>query len=339
MESSIFAISQLFGRRKLFDFPLGSRIHPLTNWSTQSTYVAVKRDDELSCSISGSKMRKYTSLVPDLQSRGVKEVLAIGGSSSNNLLGLAQILRENGIALSPVLPGPPRPALLGNELLLQLALSDSKWIWVDRSRWQNVDEYCRRIASLRSSCEGNLHEVLAEGSAHPGAVAGVATLAYEIAKCPRYDVPWNHIFIDAGTGFTAAVTLVMLGIFQFQGVLHVVNVAGDKKSFNEQVIRWFGEIRKQTGIVAIDLPPCRIHEPFSAKSFGSSNREIFAEIATIAKGDGIFVDPVYGAKLFGTARRVIKSEQLKGNILIIHSGGALSLAGFQRELLESCIAR
>ena len=65
-----------------------------------------------------------------------------------------------------------------------------------------------------------------------------------------------------------------------------------------------------------------------ARSFGSTNSTIFKEIKSIASEDGILTDPVYSAKLFITAKRTIQDQSLDGNILLIHSGGALALSGF-----------
>ena len=68
--------------------------------------------------------------------------------------------------------------------------------------------------------------------------------------------------------------------------------------------------------------------PATAKSFGSTNKTIFEEIRRIAREDGILTDPVYSAKLFLTARQTILNKTLDGNILLIHSGGGLTLSGF-----------
>ena len=50
------------------------------------------------------------------------------------------------------------------------------------------------------------------------------------------------------------------------------------------------------------------------------NQTIKNEIKRLAQEEGILADPIYSAKLFHESRRYIETEQLKGNILIIHSG-------------------
>jgi len=71
---------------------LQSRIHRL---QPPFEAVFVKRDDELSSSISGSKIRKYASLILFLKSEGFTDVLLLGGFRSNHVIGCAQLLKEN----------------------------------------------------------------------------------------------------------------------------------------------------------------------------------------------------------------------------------------------------
>ena len=46
-------------------------------------------------------------------------------------------------------------------------------------------------------------------------------------------------------------------------------------------------------------------------------------------------DPIYSVKLLFESKRVIHEAGITGNVLIIHSGGGLSLAGFQSMLSGS----
>ena len=78
----------------------------------------------------------------------------------------------------------------------------------------------------------------------------------------------------------------------------------------------------------IELSNVDIFEPTTAKGFGSVNKTIKLEIKRLAREEGLLVEPIYSAKLFYEARHKIIQENLQGNILIIHSGGLLTLTGF-----------
>lgn len=50
---------------------------------------------------------------------------------------------------------------------------------------------------------------------------------------------------------------------------------------------------------------------------------------------GIITDPVYTAKLFHEASIITKHYSLRGNVLIVHSGGGTGLFG--RQVLYNCV--
>ena len=76
----------------------------------------------------------------------------------------------------------------------------------------------------------------------------------------------------------------------------------------------------------------KLYRPHVGRAFGSTNKTIFDEIRRIARTEGFLTDPIYSVKLFLTARRIIADEKIKGNCLFIHSGGGLTLLGFQEQL-------
>ncbi len=55
----------------LADYQLQSRTHLLKNFKN----IYIKRDDELSFGISGSKIRKYASLIPNLLRHSIDEAI------------------------------------------------------------------------------------------------------------------------------------------------------------------------------------------------------------------------------------------------------------------------
>ena len=121
-------------------FRLQSRIHRL-RWFGRSD-IWVKRDDELSFGVSGTKLRKHASIIPSLKQKGIEEVVVIGGANSNNVLSAAQTLTENNIKITPFLLGPPSKKL-GNAKLFSLFVDDSEIHWISRPQWAD----CERLAN------------------------------------------------------------------------------------------------------------------------------------------------------------------------------------------------
>jgi 1-aminocyclopropane-1-carboxylate deaminase/D-cysteine desulfhydrase-like pyridoxal-dependent ACC family enzyme len=142
------------------------------------------------------------------------------------------------------------------------------------------------------------------------------------------DIFFDHVFIDSGTGMVAQSLIAGAAVLGKKSTYHVVILAGSFADFTSglsQVLR-YSEKFLQTSIDS--LPDYHLYYPPTARSFGSTNRTIFKEIKRIAREDGILTDPVYSSKLFITARKTLRDKELKGNILLIHSGGGLSLSGF-----------
>lgn len=301
-----------------------TRVHKLNRNFGPDCSVFVKREDETGYSISGNKRRKYASLLPWLHKNQYESVAVIGGARSNNVVGICQLLIEQGIVPIPFLReahGPPDP---GNPLLLRLLVPEEQIQWVSGQDWPRVESIARAFADQAKPRT----YVLPEGANCPPALPGALTLLADIQQNEsEHGIHFDHILIDAGTGLTAAaLALANAALPQPKGI-HILLLAGDETSFAahmEQVATWFQP--------PFPLPSYRIHIPKSAKSFGAVNRTTLDGLVKIAREEGILTDPVYSAKLFNEAAGIIERETLTGNVLLIHSGGGQALPSFAQKL-------
>jgi 1-aminocyclopropane-1-carboxylate deaminase len=142
------------------DYPTHSRIHPLRSFIFPSVQCYVKRDDELGFGISGSKIRKYRSLIPFLLAKQVQEVVVIGSAYSNHVLSFVQLMIENGLQPTLFLRGDPSRSLQGNALLTSLFVLPSAIHWLSQSDWKNVES----LAYLYASKQNHSTFVLPEGA-------------------------------------------------------------------------------------------------------------------------------------------------------------------------------
>ena len=306
-------------------FRLQSRIHRL-RWFGRSD-IWVKRDDELSFGVSGTKLRKHASIIPFLKQQRIEEVVVIGGANSNNVLSAAQTLTENNIRIIPFLLGPPSQKL-GNSKLLSLFVDDSEIHWISRSQWDNCEQFVNSYLEKRIA-QGVKIFVLPEGAHHPLALPGSLSILVDILSNERESgVRFDHVFIDAGTGMVAQSLLAGAAALGRKIKFHVVVLAGSFEDFEAGLSRVMRYTEEFLNVSPCPLPDYSMYYPATAKSFGSTNKTIFEEIRRIAREDGILTDPVYSSKLFLTAKQVILDKTLEGNILLIHSGGGLALSGF-----------
>ncbi len=246
-------------------------------------------------------MRKYFSLIPYIQQAGYTSAVVVGGSSSNNLCGISQLLIQSGITPYP-LSMEPRGTASGNAYLSELLIPKSRWKYLSRVEWRNVDEHAQEYAEKIGNCI-----VIPEGGNHPGAEHGAQTLGEDIAA----KISPDHIFIDSGTGFQARALIESCRQHLPNVHIHVVLVAGTPFPAGDNVF---------------------FYTPKKGASFGSTPRIVCDEVVKVAREEGFFIDPIYTAKLFMTAR---DCTHLKGTKCIIHSGGGIGLFQCTTKVLES----
>ncbi|MBA3536634.1 MAG: 1-aminocyclopropane-1-carboxylate deaminase, partial [Tatlockia sp.] len=119
---------------------LSSRIHALNHFPNKEVACYVKRDDELGCGISGSKMRKYAVLIPHLIKKGIRHLIIIAGPQSNNLLAALQMAKEFQFSVTAILLKPHNREIQGNFKLSRLFLGEEEIVWVNREIWPRVEE-------------------------------------------------------------------------------------------------------------------------------------------------------------------------------------------------------
>lgn len=310
------------------DYPYQSRIHRLHSYDDEGVSCYIKRDDELGCGISGSKIRKYRTLLPFFLENQIQEIVVVGTAYSNHVLGISQLLIENRINASYFLRGDPKREFKGNALLSMLFIQQNKIHWISKENWKHVSIVTQEYAKAQQ----HRTYVLSEGAHCPEGLTGALTLPLDIIRNEIENaLHFDHIFVDAGTGLTASALILAFAWLQKSTHLHVVLMAGIPEDFLKQLSElklifnaWLSISNLMTGNFSLHVP--------QLKKFGQMNQALFQFINDFAKSEGILTDPIYSAKLFLEAKKIIKEKKLSGNILIIHSGGSMTLSGFSEQL-------
>lgn len=316
-----FRIDQVYRKSPFF---LSSRVHKLNAFPS---HCYIKREDELAFD---AKTRKYSSLASFLLQRGIKNALVIGSPYSNNVLAALQILRQMQIRPIPFLLKPHSNDIQGNLLLSTLFTKLEDIHWIDRRSWPKVQSKAEKLAQSQMQTI-----VIPEGAFMKEALIGAATLGSDILQNEANSgVSFDHIFLSAGTGMTAFSLLLYFSAIQKKVQLHIVSMAEEKQGLLKKLEKC-RSFWNDLGLPEISsLTPYHIIRPESNASFGSIGPGLFRFIHTFAKEEGILLDPIYNAKLFLEGKKQIKKQRLKGNILFVHSGGQMTLSGFQTVLAK-----
>ncbi len=287
--------------------------------------VYLKREDEVRFGMTGGKLRKYASILPWLQTRRIQTVALIGSANSNQMLSASMLLRENGIRPVPFLKKGHAEGT--NQFLLSLLVPRDEWHLIDSAQWPEVEKLAAEfVAACRA--DGNRALYLPEGACVKEALAGAMTLAADIRRNEEEAGEFTDIFIDAGTGLSAAALLFGMFDLGMKAKLHITLMADKEEVFLqkfETYKAWYTELFERP------LPDLRdrmvLHRPAFGRSYGSVNAEVIAAIKRFA-GMGIFTDPIYSAKHLATAEKILEEMSHRSIALVIHSGGAQALPGY-----------
>jgi 1-aminocyclopropane-1-carboxylate deaminase len=312
------------------DYPVHSRIHQLKIGSEYGVLCWVKREDELGCLLSGSKARKYRSLVAALKKRGCKKAGLIGSQFSNHILGLSSLLIENGIEPTLFLLKAQEAPKVGNSLFIQLFVPEQNILYIERENWHKAHEIALSWQMQNSNFQA---EVIPEGGSIADSVTGLATLAVDIIQNEMdHKLTFSNILIDSGSGLTAATLIAAFGLIKKEVHIHVMLAASNQEEFSNTLSQVKQALESSVGAIITKMPQYTLHAPPTAKSFGSTNATIFQTIVQAAHTEGFLLDPLYSSKLYLLLKHLLQSKSLAGPTLFIHSGGLFSLSGFQPQL-------
>ncbi|MCW8906185.1 MAG: hypothetical protein OQL28_02965 [Sedimenticola sp.] len=313
-----------------------SRCHPLAGYlpASGTAPVYVKREDELSANVSGSKHRKYLSLLPDLEHSGIRHVILTGSAHSNNVLDLARLLKQRGYGISALLKAPGNGFLRGNFLLLNMLLEPDSIHLLNLDQWNRVETIGTRMVDTLQQ-QGVAARSLPEGGYSPAVLPGILTLTGDLQRnMAQLKTRFQDIWTDSGSGVSAIGLLLGLRLAGITDcTVHVTLIAGDETEFRQryqQLERWLEQL---TGTpLPAGSPRLRLLKPASAASYGSVNRTILDQSWLIARETGLLMDPVYSVKHFYTVKRQMEAEPPQGPQLVLYNGSTLGLCGFQEAL-------
>ena len=300
------------------DWCIPTRIHPLKSFNNSRATVFVKREDESGFGISGYKRRKYASILPFWEKQQVKHLSILGNAFSNHIPAVLQVANEKSIAYELFLKRPRNNSLTGNAFLSHLLANPDSLHWIDKP----PDEITFTKGSF----------LVPEGASCDEAFPGLASLPLEcLNQLQQKSLQLDHVFMDAGTAMSAACFVAVYSQHFPATHFHIILVAGSEQEFKEELIRASMLSRRYLQwSIQLSLINLFTYTPVSAPSFGSTNATLAEFVVHIARSEGILLDLIYNAKLFYSAKKIINEKDLKGNILLIHSGGANSLHGFQQ---------
>jgi 1-aminocyclopropane-1-carboxylate deaminase/D-cysteine desulfhydrase-like pyridoxal-dependent ACC family enzyme len=289
---------------------------PIEQFSALGKNFYIKREDLLGGLFNGTKNRKIPPILEKIKTVQPRKVILKGSFYSNFLIAFIPHLKALSIPFEIYTTAKYQPnAPIGNYFFLHQL--------VEKKDLHFVESYPLEFPPDIF--------VIEEGGDCLEAYLGLLTLGDEIKlQMKQNDLFFTDIWIDAGTGTTAICLLYAMMMHKLPITLHIVSMKDSLEEFLIKQKKIFTLLNEKNHLQITLDALFKFYHPPTAKSFGSTNKKVFQTIKEVAFSSGIFLDPIYSAKLFLTA----KETNLDGTILFIHSGGTLSLTGFANQFKD-----
>ncbi|MEM9457130.1 MAG: D-cysteine desulfhydrase family protein [Myxococcota bacterium] len=307
---------------------LPTRVRPLPRLSAQwgGPTLWIKHDDDTGGLLGGNKIRKLQYAVKHALDIGADTLITCGGIQSNHCRATAALARQVGLRVALLLRGEPPVEATGNLLLDQVLGAEIHWVTPEQYRAH--DERMESLAEqLRT--EGRHPYVIAEGCSMPVGSWGYIEAAKEIAQAEaEHGVRFDAIVHAVGSGGTSAGLELGRRLFGLEAKLYGVNVCDDAATFRE-LIGSLAEATARQYNLPVSVPPEQIEliDGYVGEGYGRTRPEELALLLTLARLEGVMLDPVYSGKAMFALHREWSHERFAGakHVLFVHTGGLLGL--------------
>ncbi|NMO92091.1 1-aminocyclopropane-1-carboxylate deaminase/D-cysteine desulfhydrase [Actinomycetospora sp. TBRC 11914] len=282
--------------------------------------IWLKRDDLTGLGLGGNKVRGLEYLLGDALARGCDHLVTGGGPGSNWAMLAALAARRHGLRATLVCYGDEVPAV-GNAALAVLAEARLRFTGdPDRA---SVDRVVEAVAAeLRAAGERPL--ALGRGGATPVGALGYATAAVELAgQLAATGVGPASFWLATGScgtqgGLHAGVAWQRLG-----GVVGVT-VSRPAPVCVERVTALARGVADLLGVPAPAAAPTVV-DGHLGPGYGRRSAEGDEAAALVARTEGVFLDPVFGAKAMAGLLAATRRGEVTGPVVFLVSGGAPTL--------------
>ncbi|HEU4946268.1 MAG TPA: pyridoxal-phosphate dependent enzyme [Kribbella sp.] len=284
--------------------------------------VWLKREDLTGLGLGGNKVRGLEYLLGEALSQGCDCLVTGAGAQSNWAMLAALAARRCGLDAYLVFYGSPtRPT--GNLLLSEL--SDAKVRFTGELDRASVDSAIQKLGAELSAA-GRRPYVVPRGGATPLGAAGYVRASMELAD-QLLAVGLSPSQLWLATGSCGTQGGLVAGSRWLRSPYDVVGVTVSR-SVDECVAR----IRSLAdgaadllGLPQRDLDGVLVLGGYLGPGYGQSSPEGDAASRLVASTEGIFLDPVFGAKAMAALADATRAGRIEGPVVFLVTGGAPTL--------------
>lgn len=302
--------------------------------------IFIKRDDLLGLGFGGNKLRKLEYIISDVVEKQTRLIITSGSLQTNHGMLTALVASKLGIdcTLFLLIEDEQEKVLSGNLLLDDylscniefLDVSDivqsenlciaKKDELVSKALDFKIREYIFAYTKQFNIADEEIYIIKSAGST-PLGVLGYVNCMKELSE--QFPEGFDYIFCGNGSGGTYAGLSLGVKIYMPDASVIGINIEEmnpSKPKFIENIANEAAELLNINQRLIQDdiiLSNCGV-----GKGYAVPDNDTLSVIEYFARTEGIFLDPVYSAKVAAGTLKYIQKNSIRGkNILILHSGG------------------
>ena len=282
--------------------------------------VWFKRDDLTGQGLGGNKVRGLEYLLGDALAQGCDALVTGAGPQSNWAMLAALTARQCGLAPYLVFYGGPIAAT-GNLLLSELSGADIRFTGeLDRA---SVDSAIDKLgASLTAA--GHRPCVVPRGGATPLGSAGYVRAGLELAdQLTAAGLTPSQLWLATGSCGTQGGLVAAARWLQASYDVVGVSVSRPVAECVDRVTTLANGVSDLLGLPHADR--VTVLDGYLGPGYGVASPAGDAAAQLVARTEGVFLDPVFGAKAMAALVDAARSGRVVGPVVFLVSGGAPTL--------------
>lgn len=298
--------------------------------------IYIKRDDQTGSEVSGNKIRKLEFAVKEAIDNNSDYLITCGGIQSNHARATAAVAAKLGMGSHLVLRGKEDNEIEGNLFLDKILGANIKFVTPEE--YKNHRKEIMENIKLELGKKGHKAYIIPEGASNGIGSFGYYKAMEEILKQEEeLGIKFDAIAMAVGSGGTYAGLYYGNYINENVAKIYGINVCDNSEFFKNRVLELLEEMSQYTNVkIPVNKENINIIDGYVGLGYALSQKEEIEFIQSLAKLEGIVLDPVYtGKAMYGLVEEIKKGNfKEHNNILFIHTGGLFGWSGEQIGLVK-----
>jgi len=294
--------------------------------------IFFKRDDCTGLAFGGNKTRKLEYIMADVLEKQADVIITIGGLQSNWARQTAAAARKLGLKIILVLNGKEPEGYQGNLLLDSILGCDIRFK-------PYTDEEEQREEAGETPITGGIAEevkkigkvpyIIPLGGCNPIGNIGYINAVKELKKqAEENSINIDYLVSAVGTGGTQAGIELGLRLYEMNTKCYGISISRHIKPKSQEITDLCNQTTKYFKLECSQFSPdeIEVNYDYIGERYAIPTDESIEAIYTIAKMEGIILDPVYTGKAMAGLIDLIKKGKFKKNenIVFLHTGGEIA---------------